>query len=84
MESLKMEYDREKVDEVVLALLFLTSSPIEDGARAWKGLPLEVLNNLVQKGYVNEINSKTPILSLSAEGARLSKDLFYKYFDAKD
>lgn len=79
-----MDYDREKVDEMVLALLFLTSSPVGEGARAWKGLPLDVMNNLVQKGYISEINSKTPILDLSPEGAQLSKELFYKYFNAKD
>lgn len=79
-----MDYDREKVDEMVLALLYLTSSPVTEGARAWKGLPLEVLNNLVQKGYISDNNSKTPILTLSAEGARLSKELFFKYFNAKE
>jgi hypothetical protein len=79
-----MDYDREKVNEIVLALLYLTSSPVTEGARAWKGLPLEVLNNLVQKGYISDNNSKTPILTLSAEGARLSKELFFKYFNAKE
>lgn len=79
-----MDYDREKVDEMVLALLYLTSSPVSEGARAWKGLPLEVLNNLVQKGYISDNNSKTPILTLSPEGARLSKELFFKYFNAKE
>ncbi len=79
-----MEYDHEKVDEMVLALLYLTSSPVTEGARAWKGLPLEVLNNLVQKGYISDNNSKTPILTLSPEGAKLSKELFYKYFNATD
>ena len=79
-----MDYDREKVDEMVLALLYLTGSPVTEGARAWKGLPLEVLNNLVQKGYISDNNSKTPILTLSAEGARLSKELFFKYFNAKE
>ena len=29
-----MEYDEDKVDEMVLALLFLT---LRDGYRAWKG-----------------------------------------------
>jgi len=79
-----MDYDREKVDEMVLALLYLTSSPVTEGARAWKGLPLEVLNNLVQKGYISDNNSKAPILTLSPEGARLSKELFFNYFNAKE
>jgi hypothetical protein len=29
-----MEYDKDKVDDMVLALLYLT---IHDGGRAWKG-----------------------------------------------
>ena len=33
-----VEYDKDKVDEMVLALLYLTSSHDKYAARAWKGL----------------------------------------------
>ena len=41
-----MEYarDRKTVDEVILALLFLTSSHDQYGVRAWKGLDWEAMD----------------------------------------
>lgn len=79
-----MEYDQEKVDEMILALLYLTSSRDKYATRAWKGLDWEALNRLFQKGYISDPQSKAPTLELSDEGARLSKELFFKYFNAKE
>lgn len=79
-----MEYDQEKVDEVILALLYLTSSRDQYGTRAWKGLNWEALDRLYRKGYISDPQSKSPTLLMSEEGAKLSKDLFFKYFDAKE
>ncbi len=33
-----MEYNKDKVDEMILALLYLTTFKDEFGLRAWKGL----------------------------------------------
>jgi len=75
-----MEYDRDKVDEMVLALLYLTS--FEDGPtlRAWKGMDWEALNRLHEKGFIGNPKSKTKSVILTEEGARRSKALFEKYF----
>ena len=79
-----MEYDIEKVGQMVLALLFLTSSSDQYGTRAWKGLDLKVLERLYKEGYISDPQSKSPTLLLSEEGARLSRELFIYYFtDAK-
>jgi hypothetical protein len=43
-----MEIDTDKVDEAVLALLYLT---LHDGARAWKGFDWDTLNRLHAKGW---------------------------------
>ena len=43
-----MEYDRDKVDEMVLALLWLT--PAGDG-RAWKGHDWDALDRLLARCY---------------------------------
>jgi hypothetical protein len=48
--STAMEYDEEKVDEVVLALLYLTSFTQHGITRAWKGQDWDVLNRLHEKG----------------------------------
>lgn len=79
-----MEFDKDKVDEMVLALLFLTSSTDQYATRAWKGLNLETLDRLYAKGLIGDPRLKSPTVELSKEGARLSKELFFKYFDAKE
>jgi len=48
-----MDYDKDKVDEAALALLFLTSSTAGTVTRAWKGLSADVLARLCAKGYVS-------------------------------
>jgi uncharacterized protein DUF6429 len=79
-----MDYDKEKVDEMVLALLYLTSSHDKFGTRAWRGLDLGVIDRLVQKGYVEEPKRNSPSLELTEAGAKLSEDLFLRFFGAKD
>lgn len=79
-----MEYNKDKVDEMVLALLYLTSTHDALGARAWKGLDLETLNRLYEKGYIDYPKVKTPTLDLTETGEKLSRELFIKYFGIED
>ena len=79
-----MEYDKDRVDELVLALLFLTSSQDQYGTRAWKGLNWEVMDRLHEKGYIGDPKGKSPSVAMSEEGARLSKELFFKHFGTKE
>jgi hypothetical protein len=44
-----MEVDNDKIDEAVLALLYLT---LHDGARAWKSFDWDAMNRLHEKGYI--------------------------------
>jgi len=44
-----VDYDEDKVDDVVLALMYLT---IHDEARAWKGFDWDALNRLHEKGFI--------------------------------
>ena len=75
-----MEYDKDKVDEMVLALLYLTTSKDKFGTRAWKGMDWEAMNRLYEKGYIDNPKSKAKSVALTDEGARLSEELFKKYF----
>lgn len=75
-----MEYDKDKVDDMVLALLFLTSSTDQFSTKAWKGLHWETLDRLYQKGWITDPNAKLPTVVLSPEAAQRSKELFTKYF----
>jgi hypothetical protein len=76
-----MEYDEDKVDEMVLALLFLTTfeeSP--NGTRAWKGHDWNVLDRLHRKGSISDPRSKAKSVLVTEEGVKQSRALFAKYF----
>ena len=75
-----MEYNQEKVDDMILALLFLTSSTDKYGTRAWKGLDWQVLDRLYKKGYISDPREKGPTMQLSDAGAERSKQLFDEHF----
>ena len=75
-----MEINEEKVDEAVLALLYLTTFKDKPRWRAWKGHSWDVLDRLHQKGYISDPATKAKSVLLSEEGAQLSRDLFEKYF----
>jgi hypothetical protein len=69
--------DTDKIDEAVLALLYLT---LHDGARAWKGHDWEALNRLHRKGMIENPVSKAKSVVLTDEGLAESERLFRKLF----
>jgi hypothetical protein len=62
-----MEIDEEKVDEAVLALLYLTTFKDKPRWRAWKGHSWDVLDRLHQKGYISDPATKAKSVLLSEE-----------------
>ena len=79
-----MEYDEDKVDEMVLALLYLTSSRDKYATRAWKGFDWQVMDRLHEKGYISDPRGKSASVVLSEEGTRISKELFFRYFGVEE
>jgi len=79
-----MEYDKDKVVEMILALLYLTSSQDQYATRAWKTLDLAVLDRLYLKGYINDPKRKSPTIDLTETGAALSKELFFSHFGVRE
>ena len=75
-----MEINNEKLDEVVLALLYLTAFNENDYYRAWKGHDWDTLNRLYEKGYISNPKSKAKSVVFSDEGYNKSKELFTKFF----
>ena len=69
-----------KLDQVVLALLYLNSFKEGDGKRAWKSLPWSVMDSLHEKGYISDPATKAKSVWLSEEGDKPSKELFEKLF----
>jgi hypothetical protein len=75
----RMEYDREKVDEMVLALLWLT---LAGDGRAWKGHDWDALERLHERGYISDPKSKAKSVVLSEAGERRARELFARHFGA--
>ena len=75
-----MNIDQEKVEQAVLALLYLTSFGDESGLRAWKGQDWRIMNSLHDKGYISDPATKTKSVVFTEEGAKRSKELFEKPF----
>ena len=75
-----MKYDQDKVDEVALALLFLTTHKDGPAMRAWKGLDWAVLDRLHEKGWISDPKSKAKSVIMTDEGAVLAERLFLKHF----
>ena len=76
-----MDYDENKVDEVVLALMYLT---LHDEVRAWKGFDFESLGRLHEKGFIRDPKNKTKSVVLTDEGLAKSKALFEEYFGRRE
>jgi hypothetical protein len=75
-----MEFDKEKVDEMTLALLNLVMFDEKHGPFTWKGFDWETMNRLYEKGYINNPKGKTKSVRVSAEGHKKAEELFKKYF----
>lgn len=75
-----MEYDKDKVDEMTLALMHLVNFIDKPGTRAWKGFDWDTLDRLCEKGFISDPKSKARSVWLSEKGARLANELFRKHF----
>lgn len=78
-----MSYNENKVDDAVLALLYLTSFKDGPVIKAWKGMDWEVMNRLHEKGLISNPKTKNKSIIFSDEGAKLSKELFEKHFHSE-
>jgi hypothetical protein len=76
-----MLVDEERIDEAVLALLWLT---LHDGRRAWKGFDWEVLGRLHAKGLIADPVGRAKSVVLTDEGLRQSEALFRTLFTRSD
>jgi hypothetical protein len=72
-----IDYDREKVEETVLALLWLT---LDGDRRAWKSHDWGVLDRLHERGYISDPKSKAKSVLLTEDGERRARELFAGLF----
>jgi hypothetical protein len=75
-----MEYNKDKVDEAVLALLYLNVFGGQYGVQAWKSFDWDAMDRLYEKGYISDPKSKAKSIWLSEEGLRRAEELFRYFF----
>lgn len=72
-----MNADVDRIDDAVLALLYLG---LHDHARAWKGFDWDALSRLHEKGMIDDPRGRTKSVVFTDEGLRRSKQLFDAMF----
>ena len=75
-----MDIDTDKIDEAVLALLYLT---LHDGHRAWKGHDWDALDRLHAKSMIGDPVGKAKSVVFTNEGLAESERLFGRMFGRK-
>ena len=70
-----MNFDKDKVDECTLALLYLVMHNEDKyGARAWKGFDWDTMNRLHDKGYIDSPVGKAKSVFIFPEGVKKQKN----------
>ena len=68
----------------MLALMFLTTSADQFGARSWKSYDWDALNRLHAAGYISDPVGKAKSVAMTEKGPRLSEELFERHFPEQD
>jgi hypothetical protein len=72
-----MEFDEAKIDDAVLALLYLS---LRSDHRSWKSLDWEAMNRLHERGLISTPVSKAKSVVLTEEGEAQAQRLAEKLF----
>src|SRR5258708_37649394 len=72
-----MALDTDRIDDTVLALLYLT---LHDQYRAWKGFDWDTLSRLHEKGMIDNPVGNAKSVAFTTDGLRRSKELFEAMF----
>lgn len=74
------DYDRKKVDEIVLALLYLSLHRDNGRWKAMKTLDRSALDRLYEKGVIQDPTARTREIILTEDGRKLAEEFFAKHF----
>ena len=75
--GLAVDIDEAKIDEAVLALLYLGR---HEGDRTWKGFDWDVLRRLHEAGHITNPISKAKSVVFTEKGAEASERAFRRLF----
>ena len=77
-----MNISEDKIDDTVLALLYLTS--FKQGKsypwQAWQSMDWDAMDRLHEKGFISDPKNKNKSIVFTEEGYELSKQLFERLF----
>ena len=76
-----MKTDTDRIDDAVLALLYLG---LHDGCRAWKAFDWDAMNRLFDKGCIGDPVGKAKSVVFTEEGLKRSERLFRAMFTISD
>jgi hypothetical protein len=68
-----MRYDEAKIDEAVLAVLYLTAWEEHGITRAWKGIDWDASNRLHERGLIDDPKNNNKSLVCTDEGLALAR-----------
>ena len=74
------QFDKDKVDDATLALLWLTVHSDKFGSRVWKGFDWDTLDRLHEKDLIGNPKGKAKSVALTEEGEKRAKQLFEQMF----
>jgi hypothetical protein len=77
-----MKYNKDKVDEAALALLYLNMWTEKSVTRAWKGLDWDTLDRLHEKGFIHNPKGKAKSVIITSEGKNMAEKLCHKLFES--
>ena len=75
-----MTLDEGKIDQAVLALLYLG---LHDGALAWKGFDWEAMNRLYEKGFIADPRGKAKSVVFTEAGLDEAKRLLEQSYSSE-
>jgi len=72
-----MEINTQRIDEAVLALLYLG---LHERNRAWKGFDWDAMGRLHEKGFITDPLGKAKSVAFTEEGLQEARRLFETLF----
>lgn len=75
-----MNLDHDKIDQTVLALMYLT---LHDGGRAWKTFYRDAMDRLHDKALIGDPVSRAKSVVLTEQGLREAERLCRELFELK-
>ena len=75
----KQRYSKDKLEEMVLAMLYLRTFQGERGLRAWKSMDWDAMDRLYEKGLISNPKNLSSSIEWTDKGLKRAKASFEEY-----